>query len=142
MDDQSQEGALRSLLLINRNPRDRAVFFTALSDVYPKTICLVADDGFEAIEIIREEGVIPDYIFMELEITNGDGLYFMHELRKMKRIEDVSIILHHVDHPNTHLEELKQLGILAVYQEPYNYQGVLNVLNMYFRMDGHRMNLN
>jgi len=133
---------IRSCLFVNDNPEDQRVFIHALSDVFPSTLCFMANNGREALEIMQEDELVPDYIFMELKIPGIDGLEFLRAVRKIDTQKEPVIIVHSIDPAPTKVMELKAMGASAIYSKPYDYWGTCNLLRVYFHHDNGRPNLN
>lgn len=72
----------RSCLFVNSDPIDQSIFIAALSDISPETDCFLAVNDEEALDIMQEDGVVPDYIFIELDMPGIDGNRFLKRVRR------------------------------------------------------------
>jgi CheY-like chemotaxis protein len=122
---------LRSCLFINSNPGDRAIFVTALFDTSPETVCFVADCDQEALDIMREERIVPDYIFVELKMPGIDGYQFLTRIKKVRRLRKTPVIVHCNTSDTFLIAALRERGAFAIYSLPYNYRGMCNILSLY-----------
>lgn len=131
----------KSCLLINDDPIDQAIFVEALLDVAPETLFMLARNSVEALEILQEDNLSPDCVFVELSEPGIDALQFLRAMRKTELLREVPVIVHSSVPAHHRVIELQEMGALAIYFRPYNYQGVCNVLNLFFKQD-YKNNLN
>jgi CheY-like chemotaxis protein len=110
---------------------DQALFISALQDVSPNTICFSVCDPSDALYIIRDELLVPDIVFIENQMPGMDALEFLRTARGMAELKDTSIIVHALSLKPHILLELKALGALAIYQRPYEYNGIRNMLTLF-----------
>jgi hypothetical protein len=116
-------------LFIGNQGEDLHIFKSALGDVFPGACCYTSENGLEAISIMDEYDLVPD--FVELEGTGYDTLRFLNEMKRTEVLKGIPVIVHA---PVPHLDKvqaLRESGALAIYFKPYNYTGVCNVLNLY-----------
>lgn len=119
-------------LLVTNDPLDQAIFARALRDVSPNTVCCIASNGIEAIEIMTEEQVIPDFIFVELNMPYMDGIEFLKQIKSRQPLVQIPVIVHSdVPQPDK-LPSIKEAGASAIYFKEYEYGGVCNILYLYF----------
>lgn len=133
---------LRSCLFINSNPSDRAIFVTALFDTSPETICFVADNDEEALDIMNSERITPNYIFVELSMPGIDGLQFLTRIKQVKRLRKTPVIVHCSTSDKQYIESLMARGAFAIYSLPYNYKGMCNLLMLCFNQKWSKLCLN
>ncbi len=123
-------------LLINADPVDQLIFMEALYDVQPDTFFMLATDGQEAIEMLEQCSLIPDCVFVELDMGGIDGFQVLRNLKKKTLLRSVPVIVHttsRIRHSQT--LRLLKLGAVALCYSPYHYYGVSYLLNLYFKND-------
>jgi CheY-like chemotaxis protein len=122
-------------LFISDDPFDQAIFTKALGDVSPDTICFAVSNPHEAFFIMKEEQIIPDFIFTELDLPRMSGIDFLKTIKKIDTLKEIPVIVHSISPQPHKIIELKESGALAIYLRPYQYLGVCNMLNLYFSED-------
>ena len=122
----------KSCILISDDPFDQTIFVKALSDVSPETICFAVTDPSDALYLMSEESLIPNYIFIEFNMPGMDGVQFLKYIKSIESLKDVPVIVHTTSPQANKVIELKESGALAIYLRPYQYLGVRNMLNLYF----------
>lgn len=129
-------------LFIGDEENDLKIFKHALSDVFPGACCYTSENGLEAIEILDDYDLVPDFIFLELDRTGHEALQFLCKVRNIGAMKGVPVIVHApVAHPEK-VEMLRECGALAIYFKPYEYTGICNVLNLYIGAEyaSHQLN--
>ena len=119
-------------IFIDNDPFDQAVFTKALNDTAPDTICFTAADAYDAMHMMTEEKVMPDYIFVELELPGMNGIEFLKAIKKIESLREIPVIVHSIKPQPHKLIELKESGALAIYFRPYEYYSICNMLALYF----------
>lgn len=122
----------KSCLLINGNPEDQTVFMEALLDVAPDSLFMLAHDAREALEVLQQERLRPDCVFVELNMPGIDGLEFLRSAKKIWLLKDVPIIIHASEVDSKRAPMLLETGAHAIYFRPYKYAGVRHVLHFMF----------
>lgn len=118
-------------LFIGDEENDLKIFKRALGDVFPGAYCYTSENGVEAVEIMDDYDLIPDFVFLELDKTGCEAIEFLCKIREMGAMKGVPVIVHAAEpHPDK-VEMLRECGALAIYFKPYEYTGVCNVLNLY-----------
>src|SRR5690349_23006808 len=84
----------RSCLLVTENEFHYLIFLQALHDVAPDSLFLVAQDGEDALELLQDNQMRPDCMFVELNMPGSGGLDFLQRTRSVPLLKDVPIIIH------------------------------------------------
>lgn len=122
-------------VFISDDPIDQAIFTHALKDVAPRTICFTMPNGWDALNIMMEEKIRPNYIFVELEMPKMNGLEFLQAIKKNEELKDIPVIVHSTTPQPHQIIALKEYGALAIYFRPYEYYSICNMLNLYFESE-------
>jgi CheY-like chemotaxis protein len=133
---------LKSYLFINSNPSDRAIFVTALFDTSPETVCFVADRDDEALEIMKTERIVPNYIFVEFNMPGIDGFAFLKKIKKIARLRRTPVIVHCPTSDPLCIQALRDRGAFAIHLLPYHYHGMCNILSLYLDQKWVNLSLN
>jgi CheY-like chemotaxis protein len=124
--------ANKCCFFIGDDAYDQAIFTKALHDVAPNTVCFMASNAAEALHIMNLEGLIPDYIFVELYMPGMDGITFLKTIKQIERLKDIPVIVHSTSPQPHKIIEIKESGAMAIYFRQYEYVGICNMLNLYF----------
>jgi CheY-like chemotaxis protein len=119
-------------LLVDDDPDDQEVFLTALGDVSPTALCLIAPDGDRALELLHNKETIPDYIFLDLNMPRMNGFEFLTAIKKSKILKDIPVIVYSTTSQQTQMEKAKKLGATEFFTKTYKYNELCLLLKKYF----------
>src|SRR5688572_23130149 len=84
----------RSCLLINDDPFEQALFDRALHAVSADITCYKATDDIDGLWLIQNESIFPDYIFIELDTTCINGVWFLRQIKQINYLKNIPVIVH------------------------------------------------
>jgi CheY-like chemotaxis protein len=121
----------KSCFFINEDSCEQAIFVKALADVSPQTLCFTASDGVDGLYLMLKEGLVPDYIFIEMIMPRMNALKFLEVVKKINRLKDIPVIVHAISPLPHEVIEVKEAGAAALYLREYEYEGICCMLNIY-----------
>lgn len=142
INEEKKNTGFKSCLFINRHAKNRAMFAAALGEVAPDTLCMLADNARDALYILQADGIVPDYIFAELNTPELDGMEFLEAVKKTPCLRNVPVVIHTDQIKNNQIRGLRERGVFAIYAKPYDYWSMCNVLNLYLYLSEAGINLN
>lgn len=99
-----------SILYIDDDPEDIEIFEEAVKVVDTSIRYKGTTNGREAIEALNKGEIVPDHIFLDINMPGMDGKSCLEQLRRDKRLDHVNIIVYSTNSvPNdlTHIESLR-----------------------------------
>lgn len=115
------------ILNIDDDPEDLEIFYKAVKTVNPLAKCLLARDAKEALNILRD-AIIPDYIFLDIQMPKMDGKTVLTELRQNKKLETVPVIMYSTKINPDETEEYSALGASQFLNKHNDFRGLCNAL--------------
>ncbi len=113
------------ILLIDDDEDDRDMFCEALHLVDGHAKCMMAVDGIEALQMLRDQQKgLPDFIFLDLNMPRMDGKQCLVELRKISHLQDIPIIIYTTSKHPRDMEETKQLGAAHFISKPFHFDDI------------------
>ena len=82
----------KHILLIDDDGDELDILRNALERAGIKSVCAWVPDAEQAIQVLQD--TIPDFIFLDLNMPKINGLTCLKEIRKMKRLINIPIILY------------------------------------------------
>ena len=70
------------ILYIDDDAEDREIFKEAITAIDPSYICNVANDGYQGLKALEEFVVMPDFIFVDVNMPRMTGRQFLLEIKK------------------------------------------------------------
>ncbi len=82
----------KSFFLIDDDPDELDIFTEALNEIDTGYSCTWAESPFRALELFKT--VIPDFIFLDINMPRMDGFECLREIRKLPDFKEVPVILY------------------------------------------------
>ncbi len=115
------------ILNIDDDPEDLEIFYKAVKTVNPLAKCLLARDAKEALNLLRD-AIIPDYIFLDINMPMMNGKTVLTELRQNKKLEAVPVIMYSTSINPNETEEYSALGADQFLNKHNDFRGLCNAL--------------
>jgi CheY-like chemotaxis protein len=108
-----------TILLVDDDEDDRKLFIEAVREVDDTITCLVASDGMEALDLLRDGSHdVPDYIFLDLRMPGLSGEECLIEIKNEPRIASIPVIVYTTSRDVRESVRLKQLGAIHFMSKP------------------------
>jgi DNA-binding response OmpR family regulator len=116
------------LMIIDDDKDDRFFFCNAVKQIAHGWTCLEAKDAEHALEDLKIMEPLPDFIFLDLNMSRMDGKECLVELKRDKRLSNIPVIIYSTSSYEEDMELTFKLG--AVYymvKEPDIYKLPRNI---------------
>lgn len=113
--------------LIDDDPDELDIFMEALSRTDTSCQCTSAPSGDRALEIL--DYILPDFIFLDLNMPGMSGLECLIEIRKKTRLDKVPVILYSTGLTNATATHALALGATACLRKTSDIGSLVNELN-------------
>ncbi len=119
-------------LLADDDEDDRMLFEEALAEVNPNIRCISATNGKEALAVLQNQlPLLPDYIFLDLNMPKMNGLECLAELKKMDTLKNIPVVIYSTSSDSNSVEESKKLGALDFFVKPPNFNSLKDFLQRF-----------
>ena len=109
-----------TLLIIDDDADDRKLFIEAVNDFDPEIICLTANDGQQALELLHTNDQLPHFIFLDLRMPRFNGKRFLLEIQKDELLGKIPVIIYTTSREAEDSSELKKMGAVYFISKPSN----------------------
>ena len=118
----------QNLLLIDDDEDDQEIFLAALNEISASVKCSAFSAAREALSMLISKEINPEVIFLDLNMPVMNGQQFLVEIKKIKELENIPIIIFSTSsHPGT-IQLTKELGAADFITKPNNFDGLINIL--------------
>jgi CheY-like chemotaxis protein len=117
------------ILYAEDDPEDVDVFKEAVKSIDPTIGCIVAKDGKEAIEILENAIVLPDYIFLDVNMPLLNGKECLTEIKSRKELKSIPVIIYTTSTRQNDIRDFKSLGAAEYIIKPNTFSQVLQSLS-------------
>ncbi|HYC85195.1 MAG TPA: response regulator [Chryseosolibacter sp.] len=98
------------ILVVDDDPEDLSLLCEGISMVAPGSKCLMARDGVEALTLLDELMVLPDYIFLDINMPKMNGKQFLSHVKGDGHTRNVKVIMYSTTSNTKEIDECYQLG--------------------------------
>lgn len=126
---------LKSILLVEDNPKDVELTIEALSEHNLANRVTVAKDGVEALEYLRYEGKFKDrnkenpaVILLDIKMPRMDGIEVLNAIRNDQKLKTLPVVILTTSREEPDLKKCYELGVNAYVVKPVNFKDFMTAV--------------
>jgi CheY-like chemotaxis protein len=131
----SHTAQLKRLLLADDDEDDRIFFREALEEIPVSTSLNSVKDGEELMKVLQHDGVVPDMLFLDLNMPGRDGKECLREIRMFTHLKALPVIIFSTSANQRDVEEAFLLGADLYLQKPSGYTLMVQQLEKVLNID-------
>lgn len=117
------------ILLIEDDPVDQMLFRRALNGIKIRNRLLVADNGEEALELLKSAGnERPCLILLDLNMPKMNGIEFLRALKDDRSLKTIPAVVLTTSKEDKDIREAFGLGIAGYMVKPVDYSKFIEVV--------------
>ena len=120
----------KNILQIDDDSDDCELFMEALEAVSDATYTAMYNP-VEALRKLRQKEIMPDIIFLDLNMPIMSGLEFLTEIKKEEVLKEIPIIIFSTSQLDDIIREAKALGAYDFISKPNNFNDLKRILSHY-----------
>src|SRR5690349_18486741 len=121
------------ILLIDDDEDEMEIFSEALDEINKPMSCIQSTSATAAMSVL--DYMVPDYIFLDLSMPGINGLRCLEEIKKIKNLSKVPVILYSNFINEDTSQKAIELGAAACIKKPQKVSELAEILNEIFSMD-------
>jgi CheY-like chemotaxis protein len=121
------------ILLIDDDPDEVDIFSEALREIKKPLACVQASSAKSALNLLNY--LIPDYIFLDVNMPGINGLKCLDEIRKIKSIRNIPVILYSNFIDDESVAKALAAGAAACLKKPNQIKNLVEMLDGIFSMN-------
>ena len=106
------------VFIIDDDEDDRELFCEVVSDISDSIKCVSALNGQEALLALQNSNLLPDFIFLDLNLPRMSGTQCLAELKKIERLSSIPVIIYSTSKSEEDREKTKELGSVYFLTKP------------------------
>jgi len=118
----------KSILLIDDDIDDQEFFMEAAKEVDDTMDCYLASSCEEGLALLNNMKVVPDYIFLDLNMPKVDGKKCLLELKKSARLKDIPVVIYSTSSLKKDIEETKAMGAVHFMTKPAAFRELCDAI--------------
>ncbi len=124
------------ILLADDDDDDRTFFKEALEDIKIKTIVTIVNDGIELMEFLNNPSeLLPDVIFLDLNMPRKNGIQCLEEIRKDERLKELTVAIYSTSGAERDIEETFVKGANVYIKKPNDFTALKKVVEEAMRIN-------
>ncbi|HEY0652571.1 MAG TPA: response regulator [Chryseosolibacter sp.] len=116
------------ILYIDDDLEDREIFKEAIAEIGPSYVCNLAADGKQGIDALQEFVVMPDYIFVDVNMPVMNGKQFLEKVKSTPQLRSIPVIMYSTTNYAQERIEYFNLGARDVLIKPNTFQDICELL--------------
>lgn len=117
-----------TILLIDDDDDDRDIFAIALKTASPDARLITAQHGPEALEKLEKDSLVPDFIFIDLNMPYMHGNVLLAQLRQKPEYAGVPAIIYTTSSSREDAENAKNNGAIHFLVKPTSLSTLSGIL--------------
>lgn len=110
------------VMIVDDDADDRELFCEALHEVDTSVQCIACSSGTEALNMLKGgPQLVPDYIFLDLNMPRMNGWQCLHELKRMDGFKDVAVVIYTTSKIPEDTRNSKNRGALHFITKPNSF---------------------
>jgi CheY-like chemotaxis protein len=123
------------LFLIDDDPDDKEIFQEALRQIDEKIICYTATDGKDALAKLRDALLLPDVVFLDLNMPVMNGKDCLRELKNDRQLKHIPVIMYSTSSAEKEKSNCLSLGATHYISKPPQFNMLVNKLDETLKID-------
>lgn len=107
--------------LVDDDIDDQEIFLTVMEDIAPRVRCITALNGQEAMNMLTSGEVLPDLIFLDLNMPLMNGKQFLAACRQVDKCRHIPVIVLSTTSDKSSIEETFRLGAKDYITKPHKF---------------------
>jgi len=107
---------------------DQEIFLAALQSIDESINCDPFFSAREALDGLEAKKVVPDVIFLDLNMPGMNGQQFLAEIKKHEELSQIPVIVLSTSSHVSTIAETKQLGADDFFPKPVKFEDLVSIL--------------
>lgn len=129
----TQKSRYLSLLIADDDPDDLMLFADAVAEISPDLNLQIVKDGDELINFLNSAIILPNILFLDLNMPRRSGFQCLDEIKKNPVLKDILIIVYSTTANQREVDEVFLRGGDKFIRKPNSYTELKHILTVLFR---------
>ena len=118
------------IILADDDEDDRMFFTDAFDELKISTKVQTCNDGVELMNYLnKDDSVLPNVLFLDLNMPMKNGIECLHEIKSDKRFDDIIIAIYSTSSSEEHIEETFICGANIYIKKPSDFSELKRILS-------------
>ncbi len=126
------------IILADDDQDDRDFFSDAFKDLKMQTKVSLFSDGLQLMDyLINPDSVLPDILFLDLNMPFKSGLQCLHEIKANERLKNIAIAIYSTSASDEDVEATFIKGANIYIKKPSNFEALKKILKEVITINWH-----
>ncbi|WP_033410832.1 response regulator [Segetibacter koreensis] len=99
-----------AVFIVDDDKDDTDMFCEVISEINNSVKCTAASNGKEALQLLENERVLPDFLFLDLNMPGMNGKQLLKQLKQNQKLTSIPVIIYSTSNLEADKEITRQLG--------------------------------
>jgi CheY-like chemotaxis protein len=128
-----------TFFLVDDDEDDQELFQIALEEADPEIRLVVAANGSEALKMLERAEVVPDYIFLDLNMPLMDGKECLAQLKASPSLSAIPVIIFSTSSDHRDKSDTQRLGAIDFITKPPSISALTLLLKNFIEEQIYKM---
>lgn len=119
-------------MLVDDDEDDREIFLTLVTKSDSKITVSVASNGQEALDQLKNASMLPELIFLDLNMPLMNGRQFMHVIKADEKLREVPVVILSTSSDRQTISDMLALGAVDFITKPDKFSAWEKMLREFF----------
>lgn len=125
----------RTILLADDDIDDRELFEDIVKEINPSLDVRCVSDGTELMRTLTSSNMIPDLLFLDLNMPGKDGKECLREIRSNAALKNLKVIIYSTSSLAQDIYDTHGIGANLFFKKPSSYTVALDSIRKILSMD-------
>ncbi|KQB39901.1 response regulator [Flavobacterium aquidurense] len=117
------------ILLVDDDEDDCELFIAAIASLNKNIITTISNNSLEALNNLKAATVLPDFIFLDMQMPYLSGAEFIQQLRQIPELNKIQLVVYS-SHTHDTLKKLtNEFDSVQIFTKPNNFQELVRTLD-------------
>lgn len=126
------------LFIVDDDEDDINLFVEAVNEIDKSMECFKARNGEDALKRLDELHMLPDVIFLDLNMPRMNGREMLERLKASDKYKDIPVVIYSTSNAEQDKTETKQLGASAYLTKPDSFTELCRELAKTIRVESEK----
>jgi CheY-like chemotaxis protein len=98
------------ILIVDDDAEDIELFTEAVREIDPEINCVEAYNGIEALKVLRRNALLPNFIFLDINMPLMNGRRCLEEIKKDNNYKHIPVIIYSTTTDRREVEDCINMG--------------------------------
>ena len=115
------------ILIVDDDAEDIELFSEAVAEIDHQINCVEAYNGVEALKILQRDQLLPDFIFLDINMPFMNGQKCLAELKRNPIYMNIQVVMYSTTNDQKQIDECKAMGA-SFLTKPTSYTELIRSL--------------